>query len=94
MLTTVNSVGNRFVPKPAIEQVFTIAQTSISWSESKMTGTISMSEPSAAKLQLALGTGAFALCFAVFGSMSAMMPIISRHMALTDEEVLRRLGFT
>ncbi len=42
-----------------------------------------MSEPSPAKLQLALGTGAFALCFAVFGSMSAMMPIISRHMALT-----------
>jgi NNP family nitrate/nitrite transporter-like MFS transporter len=42
-----------------------------------------MPEPSSAKLQLALGTGAFALCFAVFGSMSAMMPIISRHMALT-----------
>ncbi len=29
------------------------------------------------KLQLTLATGAFALCFAVFGSMSAMMPIIS-----------------
>jgi NNP family nitrate/nitrite transporter-like MFS transporter len=42
-----------------------------------------MSEPSSAKLQLALGTGAFALCFAVFGSMSAMMPVISKHMALT-----------
>ena len=48
-----------------------------------MTRTNSMSEPTSAKLQLALGTGAFALCFAVFGSMSAMMPIISRHMALT-----------
>jgi NNP family nitrate/nitrite transporter-like MFS transporter len=48
-----------------------------------MTETISMSEPSSAKLQLVLGTGAFALCFAVFGSMSAMMPIISKHMALT-----------
>ncbi len=48
-----------------------------------MDATNSMSEPSSAKLQLALGTGAFALCFAVFGSMSAMMPIISRHMALT-----------
>ncbi len=35
------------------------------------------------KLQLTLATGAFALCFAVFGSMSAMMPIISKHMALT-----------
>ncbi len=42
-----------------------------------------MSEPSSAKLQLVMGTGAFALCFAVFGSMSAMMPVISRHMALT-----------
>ena len=35
------------------------------------------------KLQLALGTGAFALCFAVFGSLSAMMPIISKQMHLT-----------
>ena len=42
-----------------------------------------MPEQSSSKLQLALGTGAFALCFAVFGSMSAMMPIISKHMALT-----------
>ena len=42
-----------------------------------------MHSQSSARLQLALGTGAFALCFAVFGSMSAMMPIISRHMALT-----------
>ncbi len=38
---------------------------------------------SSSKLQLTLGTGAFALCFAVFGSMSAMIPIISWHMALT-----------
>ncbi len=42
-----------------------------------------MPQESSSKLQLTLGTGAFALCFAVFGSMSAMMPIISRHMALT-----------
>jgi len=42
-----------------------------------------MQERSSPSLQLALGTGAFALCFAVFGSMSAMMPIISKHMALT-----------
>ncbi len=44
-----------------------------------------MKQPSSSTstLQLALGTGAFALCFAVFGSMSAMMPIISKHMALT-----------
>jgi NNP family nitrate/nitrite transporter-like MFS transporter len=42
-----------------------------------------MSEHSSPRLQLALATGAFALCFAVFGSMSAMMPIISKRMALT-----------
>jgi len=30
-----------------------------------------------------MGTGAFALCFAVFGTMSAMMPILSRQMHLT-----------
>lgn len=33
--------------------------------------------------QLALGTGAFALCFAVFGSLSAMMPILSKQLHLT-----------
>jgi NNP family nitrate/nitrite transporter-like MFS transporter len=33
--------------------------------------------------QLSLGTGAFALCFAVFGSLSAMMPILSKQMHLT-----------
>jgi MFS transporter, NNP family, nitrate/nitrite transporter len=42
-----------------------------------------MQQHSSSKLQLTLGTGAFAFCFAVFGSMSAMMPIISKHMALT-----------
>jgi MFS transporter, NNP family, nitrate/nitrite transporter len=35
------------------------------------------------RLQLALGTGAFAFCFAVFGSLSAMMPILSRQMHLS-----------
>jgi hypothetical protein len=35
-----------------------------------------MQDKSSASFQLVLGTGAFALCFAVFGSMSAMMPII------------------
>lgn len=36
-----------------------------------------------APLQLLLGTGAFALCFAVFGSVSAMMPVLKQqfHMA-------------
>ena len=42
-----------------------------------------MQNRSSSGLQLVLGTGAFALCFAVFGSMSAMMPIISKHMALS-----------
>lgn len=42
-----------------------------------------MRESSSANKQLALGTVAFALCFAVFGTMSAMMPIISRQMHLT-----------
>src|SRR5215472_8223388 len=41
-----------------------------------------MQETSSSKLQLALATGAFALCFAVFGTMSAMMPILSKQMHL------------
>jgi NNP family nitrate/nitrite transporter-like MFS transporter len=32
--------------------------------------------PGGAALQLALGTGAFACCFAIFGSVSAMMPLL------------------
>src|SRR6266568_8158527 len=42
-----------------------------------------MQPQSSPKLQLALGTGAFAFCFAVFGSLSAMMPILSRQMHLS-----------
>lgn len=42
-----------------------------------------MQQSSSSKLQLTLGTGAFALCFAVFGTMSAMMPMLSRQMHLT-----------
>src|SRR5215469_1180922 len=41
-------------------------------------------QQASARTQLALGTGAFALCFAVFGSLSAMMPILSRQMHLTS----------
>lgn len=33
-------------------------------------------------LQLALGTGAFALCFAVFGTVSAMMPVLKKQFQL------------
>lgn len=42
-----------------------------------------MQASSASKPQLVLGTGAFALCFAVFGSLSAMMPILTKQMHLT-----------
>ena len=37
--------------------------------------------------QLMLGTGAFAVCFAVFGSVSAMMPIMRKNLALTPVQV-------
>jgi len=33
-------------------------------------------------LQLTLATGAFAICFAVFGSVSAMMPILKKNLGL------------
>lgn len=42
--------------------------------------------PPSATLQLTLGTGAFGFCFAVFGSLSAMMPILSRQMHLSSVE--------
>lgn len=38
-------------------------------------------------LQLILATGAFAICFAVFGSVSAMMPILKKSMGLTPMQV-------
>ena len=37
--------------------------------------------------QLLLGTGAFAFCFAVFGSVSAMMPIIRKQLVLSPIQV-------
>ncbi|GMU24386.1 MAG: MFS transporter [Phycisphaerae bacterium] len=37
-------------------------------------------------LQLVLGTGAFAVCFAVFGSVSAMMPILKQQLGLKPFE--------
>ncbi|HEY1213048.1 MAG TPA: MFS transporter, partial [Bryobacteraceae bacterium] len=43
-----------------------------------------MNKNNSPNLQLTLGTGAFALCFAVFGSLSAMMPILSRQIHLTS----------
>ncbi|HSE49052.1 MAG TPA: MFS transporter [Terriglobales bacterium] len=38
-------------------------------------------------LQLGLATGAFAVCFAVFGSVSAMMPIVRKQLGLTPVQV-------
>lgn len=38
-------------------------------------------------LQLILATGAFAVCFAVFGSVSAMMPILKKDLGLNPVQV-------
>lgn len=38
-------------------------------------------------LQLVMATGAFAICFAVFGSVSAMMPILKKNLALDPVQV-------
>ncbi len=38
-------------------------------------------------LQLILATGAFAICFAVFGSVSAMMPILKKNLGLSPVQV-------
>lgn len=45
------------------------------------------STPRGNPLQLALATGAFALCFAVFGSVSAMMPIVRKQLGLSPLQV-------
>jgi NNP family nitrate/nitrite transporter-like MFS transporter len=38
-------------------------------------------------LQLLLATGGFAVCFAIFGSVSAMMPILKKQMDLSPQQV-------
>jgi MFS transporter, NNP family, nitrate/nitrite transporter len=43
--------------------------------------------PSGNTLQLALATGAFSICFAVFGSVSAMMPILKKSLSLDPIQV-------
>lgn len=45
------------------------------------------SQSSGNSWQLGLSTGAFAICFAVFGSVSAMMPIIKKNLALSPIQV-------
>ncbi len=53
--------------------------------------TVTSPAPGAAEsgrtLQLILGTGAFAVCFAVFGSVSAMMPTIRESLGLSAIQV-------
>ncbi len=43
--------------------------------------------PEGNNLQLVLATGAFAVCFAVFGSVSAMMPILKKQLGLDPVQV-------
>jgi NNP family nitrate/nitrite transporter-like MFS transporter len=43
--------------------------------------------PAGNALQLTLGTGAFAVCFAIFGSVSAMMPLLRQRLGLSPVEV-------
>ncbi|HEU5453061.1 MAG TPA: MFS transporter [Terriglobales bacterium] len=45
--------------------------------------TVRNTPPRENALQLTLGTVAFALCFAVFGSVSAMMPIMRKHLGFS-----------
>jgi NNP family nitrate/nitrite transporter-like MFS transporter len=47
----------------------------------------STSEHNGNTFQLILGTGAFAFCFAVFGSVSAMMPIMRKQLGFTPVQV-------
>ena len=48
--------------------------------------------PSGNTLQLVLATGAFAICFAVFGSVSAMMPILKKSLSLGPVQVSTALA--
>jgi len=43
--------------------------------------------PAGNPLQLLLATGAFAVCFAIFGSVSAMMPILKQQLNLSPVQV-------
>jgi NNP family nitrate/nitrite transporter-like MFS transporter len=49
--------------------------------------TLDTEKPSGNNLQLALATGAFAVCFAIFGSVSAMMPILKKELGLAPMQV-------
>lgn len=48
---------------------------------------VATASPSGNTLQLILATGAFACCFAVFGSASAMMPILRQRLSLDGMQI-------
>jgi MFS transporter, NNP family, nitrate/nitrite transporter len=48
-----------------------------------VTGAASAPEPNGNPRQLALATGTFAVCFSIFGSDSAMMPLVKGRLGLT-----------
>jgi MFS transporter, NNP family, nitrate/nitrite transporter len=52
-----------------------------------MNSSTTSTAPSGNRLQLTLATGAFAICFAVFGSVSAMMPILKKNLGLSPIQV-------
>lgn len=56
-------------------------------SAARAPGAAAGSTPAGNPLQLALATGAFAVCFAIFGSVSAMMPLLKQQMELTSVQV-------
>lgn len=61
--------------------------TSITASESLSEPGRTAAAPPGNVLQLTLATGAFAVCFAIFGSVSAMMPILRSRMHLSALQV-------
>jgi NNP family nitrate/nitrite transporter-like MFS transporter len=68
------------IPSPAFDQP-AVAVLELPEAKGGATG------PAGNALQLTLGTGAFAVCFAIFGSVSAMMPILRAELQLTPLEV-------
>jgi NNP family nitrate/nitrite transporter-like MFS transporter len=51
------------------------------------TGEAAVAQPAGNPLQLTLNTGAFLVCFSVFGSISAMMPILKQRLGLEPMQV-------
>jgi NNP family nitrate/nitrite transporter-like MFS transporter len=55
-------------------------------------GDATASVPTGNARQLTLGTGAFAVCFAIFGSVSAMMPLLRERLELSPIQVSMALA--